>query len=447
MAGASAHKSGTGSRRAAASAKRATSTGLRSLSGRQRIVHSLHRGQSVIYNDNTRFRVVVAGRRFGKTVLARMILIKEATSAKNRNVWYVAPTYGMAREILWNELKAFIPRAWVRKYNETLLKIELINGSIISLKGADRPDTLRGVGLDFIVLDEFQDMRTEVWEQVLRPTLATSEGGALFIGTPKSFNHFHQLYTKGVRQKNRKFPEWRSWQFPTIMSPFVPKREIEQARRDLDPRTFRQEFEATFETVSGRVYYAFDRNKHVGKYPFNPKLPIWIGQDFNIDPMSSVILQPQPSGEVWAVDELVLFNSNVMEVCDVLEQRYWRYMKQITVYPDPAGANRTHGRGESALDIFRDRGFKHIRYRRKHPPVQDRVNSVNSRLFSTAGDIMLRVDEKCRNLIESLEQTIYREGSMEIDKTQNKEHITDAIGYPIELEYPTRRVQVLGVNI
>src|SRR5690606_17285782 len=104
---------------------------------------------------------------------------------------------------------------------------------------------------------------------------------------------------KGQRQRNRKCPEGKSWQFPTIMSPFVPEAEVEQARRDLDPRTFRQELMATSETLSGRVYYPFDRRKHVGKFEFNPKLPIWVGQDFNINPMSAAIMQPQPNGEVW----------------------------------------------------------------------------------------------------------------------------------------------------
>jgi hypothetical protein len=413
----------------------------------RKFVHTLHRGQRDVYTDETRFKVVVAGRRFGKTTLAKVMLLKKACEGRYRNIWYVAPTYGMAREIVWNELKRFIPRKWVKKIHETLLKITLVNGSVISLKGADRPDTLRGVGLDFVVLDEFQDIRADVWDQVLRPTLAVSEGGALFIGTPKSFNHFYDLYQKGVRQKNRRKPEWRSWQFPTIMSPFVPEREIAQARRDLDPRTFRQEFEATFETMSGRVYYPFDRNRHVGKYPFNPHLPIWVGQDFNLDPMSSIILQPQANGELWAVVEVVLFNSNVTEVCDVLEQRYWRCMKQITIFPDPSGGNRGHARGESALDIFRQRGFKQIKYRRKHPFVQDRVNSVNSLLCSADGTIRIRVDEKCRNLIESLEQVIYKEGTTDIDKSLNKEHITDAIGYPIELMYPLRRVKIIAGNI
>lgn len=422
--------------------------GILAVDGGKAMVHTLHRAQAEVYNDETRFQVVVAGRRFGKTTLSLLRLLKVATQKKGALVWYVAPTYGMAREIMWVKLKRAIPVNWVAHVHETLLKITLKNGSVISLKGADRPDTLRGVGLDYIVLDEFQDMRKGVWDEVLRPTLATTQGGALFIGTPKSFNHFHKLYEKGQKQKRRKHGrEWKSWQFPTIMSPFVPTAEIEQAREDLDPRTFRQEFEATFETMSGRVYYPFDRKKHLGKYPFNPKLPIWIGQDFNIDPMSSVIVQPQPNGELWVVDELVLFNSNVTEVCDVLEQRYWRYLKQIEIYPDPAGTSRSHARGESALDIFRQRGFGRIYHRKKHPFVQDRVNSVNAKLYSATGSITLRVNESCKNMVDAFEQVIYKEGSTEIDKSLNKEHIADALGYVVEYRFPIKDYKMMGLKI
>lgn len=422
--------------------------GVLSVDGGKVMVHTLHQAQANVYNDNTRFQVVVAGRRFGKTTLSLLRLVKVATQKPNSLVWYVAPTYGMAREIMWTKLKRAIPVQWVAGVHETLLKITLKNGSVISLKGADRPDTLRGVGLNYVVLDEFQDMRKGVWDEVLRPTLATTEGGALFIGTPKSFNHFHKLYEKGQKQRSRKHNrEWKSWQYPTIMSPFVPTKEIEQARLDLDPRTFRQEFEATFETMSGRVYYPFDRKVHVGKYPFNPKLPIWIGQDFNIDPMSSVILQPQPNGEVWVVDELVLFNSNVTEVCDALEQRYWRYLKQIEIYPDPAGTSRSHARGESALDIFRQRGFGRIYHRKKHPFVQDRVNAVNAKLYSSAGTITLRVNETCKNMIDAFEQVIYKEGSTEIDKSLNKEHIADGLGYVIDYRFPIKDYKMMGLKI
>jgi hypothetical protein len=178
------------------------------------------------------------------------------------------------------------PPEWIKKKHETRLEIRLINGTVIQLKGADRPDTLRGRGVHFIILDEFQDFRPEVWDKVLYPTLTTTRGQMLCIGTPKSYNHFYELYRMGQIVKNRRSGQWWSWQFPTIMSPFFPPSEIAHARANLDPKTFRQEFEASFESMAGRVYYAFDRKQHVGLYPFNPRLPIIVGQDFNVDPMS-----------------------------------------------------------------------------------------------------------------------------------------------------------------
>ena len=161
----------------------------------------------------------------------------------------------------------------------------------------------------------------------------------------------------------------------------MPPEEIEAARHDLDEKSFNQEFNATFKSMSGRVYYAFDRNIHLGHYAFNPKLPIWVGQDFNIDPMTSVIMQPQPNGEIWVVDELILFGSSTQEASDKLGEKLFRHIKQVTVYPDPAGQQRGHGHGDSDLDIMRDSGFKRLKYRRQAAKIADRVNAQN-RMFN-----------------------------------------------------------------
>lgn len=406
----------------------------------------LHPGQAEVFKYRSRFKVVVAGRRWGKTQLSKTSIIAEARKGK-KLIWYVAPTYRMAKQIMWNELMDSIPKRWIRKSNETSMTIVLINKTVIELKGADNPDSLRGVGLDFLVLDEFQDMREEVWTTVLRPTLATTGGRALFIGTPKSYNHLYELWTLGQKEELRDRKIWTSWQFRTIESPFIPAEEIEQAKEDMDEKSFRQEFEASFETMSGRVYHPFDRTLHVGKYEYNPALPIWVGQDFNIDPMSTVILQPQPNGEIWAVSEMVLFGSNTEEVVEELERRFWRKTKQVTIYPDPAGNYRQHARGESDLDMFREKGFKRIKHRRKHPRIADRVNAVNRLLRDANGDVKLKIDKSCKHLTDSLEQTIYKPGSRDIDKTMNIEHSTDALGYPIELEFPIRKIEIRGVSI
>lgn len=407
---------------------------------------SLHPKQFEVFSTPSRFKVVVAGRRWGKTQLAKAAIIHMA-QIKRRLIWYVAPTYRMAKQIMWNDLLEAIPKKWIRKVNATTLSITLINRTRIELKGADKPDSLRGVGLHYLVLDEFQDMRPEVWTQVLRPTLTSTGGHALFIGTPKQFNHLYEVWELGQKEELKKRGKWCSWQFPTITSPFIPEDEIEQARADMDEKSFRQEFEASFETMAGRVYYSFNRREHVGDYQFNPALPVWIGQDFNIDPMSSVIMQPQPNGEIWVVGEIYLNSSNTEEVCDEIERRLWRFKRNITVYPDPAGASRQHARGETDLDIFREKGFKRLKYRKKHPAVADRINAVNRMFKAADGTVRMRVDSSCKELISSLEQTIYKKGSRDVDKSLSTEHMADALGYPIELEFPVRKIVIGGISL
>jgi hypothetical protein len=414
----------------------------------------LHKGQKLVLHDPHRFRVIVAGRRWGKTQVSKIALITAAGSRKKQKVWYVATTYAQAKDVMWDDIKASVPRAWIRKIHETRMIIYLINGSIIQLKGADKPDSLRGNGLHFVVIDEAQDIKEETWEQVLQPTLATTNGKALFIGTPKSYNWLYHRFMLGKRgemvedaRKRLVQNEWKSWQFPTISSPFIPRAEIEARRRDMDPRSFRQEFEASFETMSGRVYYPFDRNEHVGHYPFNPRLPIYIGMDFNIDPMSCIVVQEQPDGQIWCVHEVVLYGSNTQEAADELSRLYYRYFNQVTIYPDPAGDNRSNGRGETNLEILRETGFTRIQFKKKHPPVQDRINALNRLLRNAEGEIVLRVNSSCRKLIDSLEQTIYKEGSREVDKSLSVEHATDALGYYADFRHPMKKINLLGVSI
>ena len=269
--------------------------------------------------------------------------------------------------------------------------------------------------------------------------------GFISHNTPKSFNLLYDAYVLG-QDKTKK--QWMSWNFPTIASPFIPKHEIEQARQDMDPRTFRQEFEASFESVSGRVYYPFDRRLHVNDgVKFNPHLPIWVGMDFNIDPMSIAVIQEQEDGSLWIVDEIVQFNSNVDEAAAELARRYWRYMKQITIYPDPAAKSRQHARGETSLDILREHGFNYIKYRRKHPAIDDRINCVNRQLLTASGKVGVYVSPHCKHVIRSFEQTMYKEGSRDINKLMSVEHITDAIGYCFEYERPMRKVKIQGISL
>lgn len=404
----------------------------------------LHPKQFEVYVDPHRFKVVVAGRRWGKTKLAAAWLIAGAKKSDSVN-WYVAPSYQMAKQIIWTDLKNSVNRSQVKRIYDSDLRIVFKNGAVIQCKGADNPDSLRGVALDRVCMDEFQDIDPEAWQQAIRPTLTSTNGIGLIIGTPKSFNYLYQLYVKGTSEAPED-RDWMSWQFPTISSPFIPESEIDAAKRDMDVKSFRQEFLASFEGMSGRVYHAFDRNSHVGEYKFNPDLPIWVGQDFNVDPMTSCIMQPQKNGEVWVVDEIFLPNSNVEEVSREIERRYWRYQNKVSIFPDPSGQQRQQGRGDTNFEIFKEMGFKRVVSRRRTPPIEDRINSVNRMLMSADGTINFRVDKQCRQTIKSLEQTMYKEGTPDIDKRAGFEHMTDALGYCIEYNFPIKKFEFVGYN-
>jgi hypothetical protein len=373
--------------------------------------------------------------------LATAELIRAASKPRSIN-WYVAPTYAMCRTIIWRQLQDLVPKQWVAKVHDTRLEITLVNGAQICLRGSDSPDSLRGVGLDFLVMDEVQDIDKEAWTAVLRPTLAVSQGRALFIGTPKGYQFLYDLFSMAAKND-----EWVSWQFKTIDSPFISESEIEAARQDMDDKLFAQEMLASFEQMSGRVAHAFDRRIHVRPCPFNPELPIWVGLDFNLDPMSCAILQRQKDGSVWVVDEITRFDSNVMDMCDQLDARFWRWINNIIVYPDPAGGQRQHGRGESSFQILQERGFRNIRHRKRTPAISDRVNSANRMLMNAKGEPKLFFDPSCARVIQAFEQTTYKEGTNEIDKRQGVDHHFDCTTYCLEYEFPVRKLIATGVSL
>jgi len=387
--------------------------------------------QTNIFVDPSRFRVVVAGRRFGKTFLSTAEILNKALSAHNQNVWYVAPTYKAAKEIAWDMLISQIPIEYIQKTNETALTISLLNGSSIALKGAEKPDNLRGRSLDFVVLDEFADMRKEAWFEVIRPSLSDRMGGALFIGTPKGRNHFYDLYTKGVDDDDG----WHSYQYTTLQGGNVPRDEVASARADLDERTFQQEYEAQFVNYSGIIYYAFKREESVRKHIDSIEV-IHIGMDFNLDPMSAVLMT-RKGDTMHVFDEIVMFGSNTDEMVDEIRARYGK-ARGIIVYPDPASRQRkTSAGGRTDLSILQNAGFE-VRVRNSHAAIRDRINAVNARLLSKEGQRRLYVDPKCKKVIESLERHTYKEGTSQPEK-DGFDHMNDALGYAVEYLFPIRK--------
>ena len=384
--------------------------------------------QSEIFCNPARFRNCVAGRRFGKTHLSVTELLKAATSGKNKNCWYVAPTYGAAKEIAWDMLIHTIPEEYIIKSNESALTLKLINGSVISLKGAEKPNNLRGRALDFVVLDEFADMRPEAWYEVIRPSLSDRQGSALFIGTPKGRNHFYDLWASGMNGADG----WASFQYTTLEGGNVPESEVEAAKIDLDERTFNQEYRAEFVTYSGLIYYAFSRELSVADC--SDEGTLHIGMDFNLDPMSAVICIRK--GEMlYAVDEIVMYGSNTDEMVTEIKDRYPN--RYIIVYPDPASRQRkTSAGGRTDLSILQNAGFA-VKAKKSHALVRDRINAVNSRLLSSSGERKLFVSPKCKQTIKSLERQTYKEGTS-IPNKDGFDHMNDALGYLVEYLFPVR---------
>jgi hypothetical protein len=438
------------------------------------MIISLKPPQSSVFLAESRFRVLAAGRRFGKTFLACTELVR-AACGPGRVAWYVAPTYKQAKRIAWKPLKQLTRRFWASQPNETDLRIELITGGTIALRGADNYDSLRGEGLDFVVLDEFASMALEAWTEVLRPALSDRLGQALFIGTPKGRNHFYELFQAAPKQEG-----WAAFHYTTEQGGIVPLEELEAARRELDERTYRQEYQASFESSGvGIAYYAFDRTHNVRPLRYDPKLPLFWSLDFNMNPLCSVVGQ-EVNGRVYILDELVLPDSHTLAACEEFLSRtekwiiapgplelsehedmddsfeeilrqYQPALLEVYVYGDATGEQRRTSASRTDWQIARDffgrypdRFKVQFRVPRSNPPVKDRINCVNALLRNHAGQHRLLIDPKCKGLIKDFEQVSWKvdpHGNQlaDLDKSDPmRTHLSDAAGYFLARQFPMR---------
>lgn len=388
--------------------------------------------QKHVINNNARFRVLITGRRFGKTFLAINELAKFASQPKQK-VWYVAPSYRQAKQIVWNELKErLIKHKWVKKINHSDLTITLKNNSHITLRGSDNESSLRGVGINFLVIDEFADVSKEAWYEVLRPTLSDTKGHALFCGSPRGFGNWsYELFKLGESNK-----DWSSFKYTTLEGGQVTDDEIEQAKQDLDLRTFQQEYEATFVNYSGMIYYNFSRDKNIIETYRNKTLSIHIGLDFNVDPMSAVVCVIEKD-RIIVIDEIQIYSSNTNEMCEEIKTRYANM--QIVIYPDPSARQRkTSAGGMTDLAILKNYGFD-VKCKSSAPLVRDRINAVNAKLKNVNGQNKLFIVKSCKNAIKSIESQIYKEGTTQPDKDSGYDHMNDALGYLVEYNFPLKR--------
>ena len=229
----------------------------------------LHESQSIVHVDTHRNRVVAAGRRFGKSFLAAVELYTQgAEETKIRSdgseidlidevVYYIGPTFKQARENLWQVMMT-LGQGLIEGIRQNEGEIKLTNGRIIRFKGADEPDSLRGVGLSFVVMDEYAFMKPSVWEYIIRPALGRAEGGALFIGTPAGKNHFYEMWTAASQgldpSSGKKSKDWVAFQFMTSANPYLTRNEIQALYDSTSEEAQKQELEASFDATGGKVF-------------------------------------------------------------------------------------------------------------------------------------------------------------------------------------------------
>jgi hypothetical protein len=272
----------------------------------------------------------------------------------------------------------------------------------------------------------------------------------LFIGTPHGYNHFHDLYEAAQKQ-----PNWARFQFTTEQGRNVSREELASAARELDERTYRQEFQACFENLgTGMVYYNFDQEKNTKPMSFDPTLPIFWSLDFNVGVMCSVLGQRDGTC-VYVLDEIALPNSNTVAACEEFVARTKRWVSEadrhplpVDIYGDATGEHRDTAAMRTDWQIVRDffakRSFTYkmnLKIRNKNPEIKNRVNSVNGMFLNLAKERRMWIDPSCIELIRDFQRVQwktdpYGNGMIALDKSDPaRTHLSDALGYMVEREF------------
>lgn len=406
--------------------------------------------QSNIYvwgwQPTARFRDAVCGRRFGKTFLAKAEMRRAARLAAKWNVsvedeiWYGAPTFKQAKRVFWRRLKQAIPPSWrAGKPNETECSITLKSGHIMRVVGLDNYDDLRGSGLFFLIIDEWADCKWAAWEEVLRPMLSTCKyivngaqrvgGHVLRIGTPKGFNHCYETFMDGQPDHE---PDCKSFSYTSLQGGNIPESEIVVAKRKMDIKTFQQEYEASFESYQGVIFYCFNRQLSASTESIKSGDTLHIGMDFNVAKMAAVVYVRR-GDQMHAVDELCdLFDTPAM--IEAIKAKY--HSHSISIYPDASGDNRkSTNASQTDITMLKQAGFR-VHVNASNPAVKDRINSTNAMFCNSLGERRLFVNfNKCPQFTKCLERHIYDDNGQP-DKKSGFDHMSDAGSYPIAYLFP-----------
>lgn len=431
------------------------------------------------WESQHRFNTVPAGRRSGKTEIAKRKLVKKALFAQtpwNPRFFAGAPTRDQAKRIFWEDLKALSPKWAILEKSESDLWIRYLNYAEIWVLGLDVPERAEGSPWDGCVLDEIANTDEDAWPKHIRPALADRNGWCDMIGVPEGRNHYYELDRKAraMMLELGSSSEWGAfhWTSEDVLPRYGRQSEIDAAKRDLDELTYDQEYRASFLNFTGRAYYPFDERTHCARlaFKYNPRAPLILCFDFNVEPGVCAIIQEGklPSGQEGSavISEIhIERNSSTEAVCRAILQdregnptKWAKHPGFVRCYGDATGGNRGTAKvAGSDWDIiwrdlrptFGDR--LQFRVKKANPKERARVNAVNTRLRSRDGRIRLMVDPvSAPHTQRDFEGVILlKGGSGEIDKksTPKLTHLTDAIGYYVEYEFPVVPSEMQKIEI
>ena len=386
--------------------------------------------QSEIIRAPHRFKVIVAGRRSGKSYANIIMALDMMRSGPRKKVWICMKTRPQAKDTYWDDLLYIFSHIPNCKFSLSELKVTMPNGSSVTLKGTEGDSSLRGSGVDLIIGDEAPFFKPGIIGGTLWPMIADRRGKVVLSSSPYGKgNDFYEYYKEAKDPKNT---EWFVKVFTTLEAKIVDPEEIETMRVGMTPEQFEREMNAKFTDMVGTIYINFDDIKHVKTIEHYTDV-ISVGMDFNRNPMSAVAAIEHDGG-LHCIKSYEQYNSDTARLAQAIRDDF--PTSEIIVYPDPAGAAVHTSSYASDHNILRSPKFNfEVRAWRRHPMVVDRINAVN--LAFVQGKLTIQNDNKqCQRLIDCLISQSYKEGSDQPDKTRGDDHMNDALGYMVEYLYP-----------
>lgn len=410
--------------------------------------HPVQLELSAAVGNGLRFPLVPAGRRSGKTERFKRRLAKTAMEQPGQKFFAAAPTHAQAKKIFWQDLKllTFSP-AHSKRPSESEQIIYLPNETEIHVFGLDKPERMEGINWTGGGIDEIADVKADAVNENIMPSLDTVDprrpdyrAWCWFLGVPDGLNHYYEMCDRAERglDTDSKVFHWKS-------SEILPPEVIEAAKRRLSPRQFRQEYEASFETATGKIYEDYSKANYTDAVIEPHEQLLWM-HDQNYTPLSSAIGVRRGSNRehLFLLDEIVLTSAISRQSAIEFVDKYKDHKnKHVLIYGDPAGrAGEKHGHASDYTDIeqvLKTNGWSYTRkVKNKAPSIRDRQNAVRAKILNAAGEVSLFVNpstaEWCHKglaTVQTLEGSTYQE-----DQKNQYQHITTAIGYMVDCEFP-----------